>query len=61
MRAASKSAKVSKSRWIAELITAKLADEWPKAVTEAAGSWNDVPTIDTLRAELGADAPREPL
>ncbi|MBE2201547.1 MAG: hypothetical protein IAE79_23245 [Anaerolinea sp.] len=46
---------------MANLIAAKLHDEWPAAVAALAGAWADMAEAETLRADLGQDAAREPL
>jgi Family of unknown function (DUF6364) len=58
---AAKSAGLSMSRWIANLIRERTADQWPDSVREMMGSWPDVPTADDLRENLPPDVPREPL
>lgn len=49
VRTASENGKVSRSRWIADVIRKHLEDEWPAEVREAAGSWTDFPALDALR------------
>ena len=61
MVTAAKAAHLSKSKWIAQLIQDKVADEWPQFVAELAGAWDDFPTIDNLRSHLGEDVERESL
>ncbi len=58
---AAKSAHLSKSKWIARLIQDKVANEWPQSVVELAGSWEDFPTIDSIRNNEGQDVSREEL
>jgi hypothetical protein len=53
--------KISKSKWIAELIRAKAATSWPENVVELAGAWKDFPTAEEIRATIGQDVQREPL
>jgi len=48
--ASAKAMKLSKSKWIANAIREKLADEWPANVRELAGSWEDFPTLEDIRA-----------
>ena len=50
MTASAKAMKLSKSNWIANAIPEKLADEWPANVRELAGSWEDFPTLEDIRA-----------
>ncbi len=59
MIAAAQSSHLSKSRWIAKLIQEKVANEWPRSVTELAGSWEDFPSIEDIRATIGKDSERE--
>ena len=56
---AAESANLSKSKWIARLIQEKIAKEWPQSVVDMAGSWNDFPETDELRANQGQDIARE--
>jgi predicted transcriptional regulator len=60
LRAAAKAADLSQSRWVANLIAEKLANEWPASVAALAGAWADFPEAAELRDELGRDAAREP-
>jgi hypothetical protein len=59
MVVAAQSAHLSKSKWIAKLIQDKVATEWPQSVIDLAGSWEDFPAIDEIRANIGKDAERE--
>jgi hypothetical protein len=61
LRLAAKAANLSQSRWVANLIAEKLNNEWPQSVMALAGAWADMPLAAELRADLTADAPREPL
>jgi hypothetical protein len=61
MRAAAETEGKSRSRWLADLIRARLADEWPQAVQRLAGAWKDFPTAEELRRDQPPDLPREPL
>jgi len=60
-KAAARSAGVSQSRWIAELIRRHAGNAWPDAVRRLAGICPDFPDAEALRAGLGRDAPREDL
>lgn len=53
--------KLSKSKWIAGVIQEKLVSQWPDTVRELAGSWDDFPSLEELRAGANADAERETL
>lgn len=61
MVAEARAHKLSKSKWIATVIREKLANEWPLAVHEAAGSWQDFPSLEEIRGETHTDAERERL
>ena len=52
-------AHLSKSKWIAKLIQDKVANEWPQSIVGFAGSWEDFPTMDEIRATIGKDAERQ--
>ena len=56
-----KAAKVSKSKWISDVIREKVATEWPSSVRELAGAWEDFPSAEELRSGHGEDARREDL
>lgn len=56
---AAKSANLSKSKWIAHLIQEKISKEWPNSVIEMAGTWNDFPEAEEIRADQVRDIPRE--
>ncbi len=60
MKVAARDAGVSVSRWVADLIRAKTATEWPASFTRLAGACSDMPTLDELREGLTEDVPREP-
>jgi hypothetical protein len=59
MKAAAKTAGISQSRWVADLIRKRTATQWPESVARLAGAWADLPTAEEIRAGLGEDAPRE--
>jgi hypothetical protein len=59
MKAAAKSAGISQSRWVAELIRTRTATEWPESIVKLAGAWPDLPSLEELR-QGGEDVPREP-
>ena len=61
LSSAIKNGRVSKSRWIADLIKEKVATSWPEKVAALAGAWSDLPTSDEIRQGLGEDIKREPL
>lgn len=59
MSAAAKSAHLSKSKWVASLIKAKVASEWPKSIIELAGAWKDLSLNEENCRNLGKDLGRE--
>ena len=54
-----KSMHISKSKWVANLIKEKIADEWPESVKNLAGAWADLPSAEEIREGLGEDIKRE--
>ena len=56
-----KSMHISKSKWVANLIKEKIADEWPESVKNLAGEWTDLPSAEEIREGLGEDIKRETL
>ena len=61
MSAAAKFENLSKSKWVARLIEAKVASEWPESIVRLAGAWKDLSLAEEGRANLGQDVEREPL
>lgn len=61
MAANAKAMKLSKSKWIASVIREKLVDDWPMNVRELPGSWEDFPSLDSIRDAASTDVEREPL
>lgn len=59
MREAAKTAGISQSRWLADLIRERTANEWPPSMAALAGAWADMPTAEELRQRQGEDVPRE--
>jgi hypothetical protein len=59
MNEAAKSANLSKSKWIAQLIQEKIANDWPDSVANMAGSWSDFPSLEDIRRSPGSDSKRE--
>ena len=53
--------KVSKSKWISDLIRTKTATSWPESIIKLAGAWKDLPTAEEIRENRGTDATRETL
>ncbi|MBU4002783.1 MAG: ribbon-helix-helix domain-containing protein [Proteobacteria bacterium] len=54
-----KEKRVSKSKWISDLIRAKTATEWPDSIIQMAGAWDDLPMGETIRDVMGKDIQRE--
>lgn len=52
VRAAAKAENLSQSKWVAQLIKEKTADQWPESVVKLAGTWNDMPTVEEIRSSL---------
>jgi hypothetical protein len=42
----------SRSKWVADLIKAKLKDEWPEDFFELAGSWEGEETPEEIMASI---------
>ncbi len=61
MIASARAAKVSRSKWITDVIREKVATEWPVSVRELAGAWEDFPMAEELRSDAGKDVAREEL
>jgi hypothetical protein len=62
MKAAAKSAGVSQSRWVADLIREKTAAQWPDSLVKLVGSWadDDFPSHEEIRAGIGSAFPLSP-
>jgi len=59
MIASAKAAKISKSKWITQVIKEKVTSEWPASVANLAGAWEDFPSIEEIRSGIGKDIERE--
>lgn len=46
----------SRSKWVADLIKAKLEDEWPDGFFELAGSWEGGDTPEEILAQIRKNA-----
>jgi phage terminase large subunit-like protein len=51
-----KSSEKSRSKWVADLIKAKLKDEWPEDFFKLAGSWEEEETPEEIMATIGSRA-----
>ena len=56
-----RSSGISKSRWIADAVRARIKKEWPDSVRELAGAWPDFPSAQQIRKRSGDDMAREKL
>lgn len=56
---AAKSAQISKSTWITQVICEKVAAEWPQSVIDMAGTWQDFPSLDAIRQTDVQDVEQE--
>lgn len=54
-------AKLSKSRWVAQLIRERASAAWPEEFVRLAGAFPDFPRVEEIRAVHGKDVPRVPL
>ena len=61
LRQAVEQSGLSKSQWISRLIKEKTATEWPEAVREMVGEWQDVQEQEEIRDTAVKDLPREEL
>lgn len=59
MIANAKVMKLSKSKWVANVIREKPVDQWPDTVRALPGSWHDFPSLEELRAHPGTDSGRD--
>ncbi len=46
-------------RWVTQLLQEQMNKTWPEKVSSLAGSWNDAPLAEELRASEVPDLPRE--
>ena len=58
-RKAAKADGKSVSRWLAEQVSQKLEDAWPRSVLDAAGAIPEFPELAEIRKGYGKDAARE--
>jgi len=59
MITAAKSAHLSKSKWIAQVINEKVVNDWPDSIIDLSGSWADFPDLEKIRLGMGKDSDRE--
>ncbi|MDX1536942.1 CopG family transcriptional regulator [Arsukibacterium sp.] len=58
VKQAAAEAKMTQNQWLASLIQQRLANTWPQTVRDMAGSWQEFPQQEELRAGLGENCPR---
>ncbi|MCQ8105753.1 hypothetical protein NP590_16710 [Methylomonas sp. SURF-2] len=59
INAAAKTAGLSTQQWLRRIIDEKTATGWPKSIKALAGTWQDAPFAEELRAAEGQDIARE--
>jgi len=59
INAAAKTAGLSTQQWLQQIIAEKTVTTWPNAIKALAGSWQDAPLAEELRAAEGQDIARE--
>ena len=58
LKKAAKQAGLSRSRFLARLVREKTVTEWPQAVKDLAGAWQEIESAKGLRRRMGRDARR---
>lgn len=58
LKEAARQAGLSRSRFVAKLVREKTATEWPRAVKDLAGAWQDLESAKGRRRRTGRDVPR---
>ena len=58
VRAAARKARVSVSRWVADLVETRTRTDWPEEVRQLAGAWPDFPDLEEIRRVRGKDRSR---
>ena len=59
IKAMASSLNISISKFISTLLEQKVQNEWSHSSRNLAGSWDDFPTLQEIRANQGQDAQRE--
>ena len=59
IKASAKSLGVSVSKYITAVLRQKAKNEWGGNIRKLSGAWQDFPSLDSIRAAEGIDAPRE--
>lgn len=61
INAAAKTAGLSTQQWLQQVIAEKTATTWPNSIKALAGTWQDAPFAEALRAAEGKDIARQNL
>ncbi len=61
MIAAAKMAYLPKSKWVASVISDRIATQWPPSIIALEGAWRDSPIVEDIRQCHSKDVKREPL
>ena len=59
IKAMASSLNISISKFISTILEQKVQNEWSASSRKLAGSWDDFPTLQEIRANQGQDAQRE--
>jgi len=59
IKAMASSLNISISKFIATTLEQKVKNEWSSSSRELAGSWDDFPSLEEIRANQGKDTERE--
>ncbi len=59
INAAAKTAGLSTQQWLQQIIDEKIVTTWPNSIKALAGTWQDAPLAEALRAAEGQDIVRE--
>ncbi len=59
VKAMASSLNISMSKFISTLIEQKVQNEWSHDIEKLAGTWDDFPTLQDIRANQGQDTLRE--
>lgn len=59
INAAAKTAGLSTQQWLHKIIDEKTVTTWPNSIKALAGTWQDAPFAEELRATEGRDILRE--
>ena len=59
INAAARTAGLSAQQWLQHIIDEKMVTNWPNSIKALAGTWQDAPFAEELRAAEGQDIARE--